>query len=97
MNSDSTLLRMQVDVGKAFVLLNMFKEAGKNRIDIQTILDEVAPKIVGYKKYLEKLADGLSGRDGCHDQQRHQESGVGGSTRRKARLEEQPRQLHDLF
>ena len=52
MNSDNTLLRMQVDVNKAYDLLNMFKEAGKNRIDIQTILDEAAPKIVGYKKYL---------------------------------------------
>ena len=38
--NDSTLLRMQVDVGKAYDLLTMFKEAGKNRIDIQTILDD---------------------------------------------------------
>ena len=28
------LLRMQIDVGKAYDLLTMFKEAGKNRIDI---------------------------------------------------------------
>ena len=44
--NESTLLRMQVDVNKAYDLLNMFKEAGKNRIDIQTILDideSVAP------------------------------------------------------
>ena len=32
--NDSVILRMQVDVNKAFDLLNMFKEAGKNRIDI---------------------------------------------------------------
>ena len=32
--NESTLLRMQVDVNKAYDLLNMFKEAGKNRIDI---------------------------------------------------------------
>ena len=37
--NDSVILRMQVDVNKAYDLLNMFKEAGKNRIDIQTILD----------------------------------------------------------
>lgn len=48
MNSDNTLLRMQVDVGKAYDLLAMFKEAKKTRIDIQTILDEASPKIVGY-------------------------------------------------
>ena len=53
--NESTLLRMQVDVNKAYDLLSMFKEAGKNRIDIQTILDEAAPKIVGYKKYLAAL------------------------------------------
>lgn len=52
---DSVILGMQVDVNKAYDLLKIFKEAGKNRIDIQTVLDEAAPKIVGYKKYLEKL------------------------------------------
>ena len=64
--NESTLLRMQVDVNKAYDLLNMFKEAGKNRIDIQTILDEAAPKIVGYKKYLEKLADIATRKDSCN-------------------------------
>lgn len=64
--NESTLLRMQVDVNKAYDLLNMFKEAGKNRIDIQTILDEAAPKIVGYKKYLEKLADIATRKESCN-------------------------------
>ena len=60
------LLRMQVDVNKAYDLLIMFKEAGKNRIDIQTILDEAAPKIVGYRKYLEKLADIATRKESCN-------------------------------
>lgn len=64
--NDSVILRMQVDVNKAYDLLNMFKEAGKNRIDIQTILDEAAPKIVGYKKYLEKLADIATRKESCN-------------------------------
>ena len=66
MNSDSTLLRMQVDVGKAYDLLAMFKEAKKTRIDIQTILDEASPKIVGYKKYLERLSDIATRKDSCN-------------------------------
>lgn len=64
--NDSVILRMQVDVNKAYDLLNMFKEAGKNRIDIQTILDEAAPKIIGYKKYLEKLADIATRKESCN-------------------------------
>lgn len=64
--NDGVILRMQIDVNKAYDLLNMFKEAGKNRIDIQTILDEAAPKIVGYKKYLEKLADIATRKDSCN-------------------------------
>ena len=64
--NDSVILRMQVDVNKAYDLLNMFKEAGKNRIDIQTILDEAAPKIVGYTKYLEKLADIATRKESCN-------------------------------
>lgn len=36
--SDITILMQQVDVTKAYDLLAMFKEAGKERIDIQTIL-----------------------------------------------------------
>ena len=43
--SDITILMQQVDVTKAYHLLAMFKEAGKERIDIRTILDEAAPKI----------------------------------------------------
>ena len=34
MESDNTLLRMQVDVNKAYDLLKMFKEGKKARIDI---------------------------------------------------------------
>jgi len=64
--NDSVILRMQVDVNKAYDLLNMFKGAGKNRIDIQTILDEAAPKIIGYKKYLEKLADIATRKESCN-------------------------------
>lgn len=64
--NDSVILRMQVDVNKAYDLLNMFKEAGKNRIDIQTILDEAVPKIIGYKKYLEKLADIATRKESCN-------------------------------
>ena len=66
MNGDNTLLKMQVDVGKAYDLHKMFKEGKKTRIDIQTILDEAAPKIVGYKKYLEKLADIATRKDSCN-------------------------------
>ena len=39
MNGDNTLLKMQVDVGKAYDLHKMFKEGKKTLIDIQTILD----------------------------------------------------------
>ena len=46
--SDITILMQQVDVTKAYDLLAMFKEAGKERIDIRTILDEAAPKIKDY-------------------------------------------------
>lgn len=53
--NDSVILGMQVDVNKAYDLLNMFKEAGKNRIDIQTILDEAAPKIKDYSVLVARL------------------------------------------
>ena len=55
MESDNKLLRIQVDVNKAYDLVKMFKDRKKARIDIQTILDEAALKIVGYQKYLERL------------------------------------------
>ena len=45
--SDMLTLGMQVDVNKAYDLLRMFKEAGQSHIDIETILDEAAPKIGG--------------------------------------------------
>ena len=40
--NDSIILGQQVDVTKVLDLLAMFKEAGKERIDIRTILDEAA-------------------------------------------------------
>ena len=42
--SDMITLGMQVDVNKAYDLLRMFKEAGQSHIDIETILDEAAPR-----------------------------------------------------
>ena len=44
--SDIIILMQQVDVTKAYDLLAMFKEAGKERIDIRTILDEVAQRAI---------------------------------------------------
>ena len=58
--SDITILMQQVDVTKALDLLTMFKEAGKERIDIRTILDEAAPKIKDYTTLVAKLEQ-LSG------------------------------------
>ena len=51
--NDTITLGQQVDVGKALDLLTMFKEAGKERIDVRTILDEAAPKIKDYAALLE--------------------------------------------
>lgn len=53
--SDITILMQQVDITKAHDLLAMFKEAGKERIDIRTILDEAAPKIKDYSALMAKL------------------------------------------
>lgn len=58
--SDITILMQQVDVTKAYDLLAMFKEAGKERIDIRTILDEAAPKIKDYSVLVARLEQ-LSG------------------------------------
>ena len=58
--NDSIILGQQVDVAKALDLLAMFKEAGKERIDIRTILDEAAPKIKDYPALVAKLEQ-LSG------------------------------------
>ena len=44
--SDIIILMQQVDVTKAYDLLAMFKEAGKERIDIRTILDEVVQRAI---------------------------------------------------
>lgn len=43
--NDSIILGQQVDVNNALDLLKMFQEAGKEKIDVWTILDESAPKI----------------------------------------------------
>ncbi len=61
--NDTITLGQQVDVGKALDLLTMFKEAGKERIDVRTILDEAAPKIKDYAALLEKLEQ-LAGNHG---------------------------------
>ena len=58
--SDITILMQQVDVTKAYDLLAMFKETGKERIDIRTILDEAAPKIKDYSVLVARLEQ-LSG------------------------------------
>ena len=44
--SDIIILMQQVDVTKAYDLLAMFKESGKERIDIRTILNEVAQRVI---------------------------------------------------
>ena len=46
--SDITILMQQVDVTKAYDLLAMFKEAGKERIDIRTILERDESNIQGH-------------------------------------------------
>lgn len=61
--SDITILMQQVDVTKAYDLLAMFKEAGKEKIDVRTILDEAAPKIKDYAVLVEKLEQ-LAGNHG---------------------------------
>lgn len=58
-----TVLMQQVDVGKALDLLTMFKEAGKEKIDVRTIMDEAAPKIKDYAALVEKLEQ-LAGNHG---------------------------------
>ena len=47
-------------MNKAMDLLKMFQEAGKERIDIRTILDEAAPKIKDYSALVARLEQ-LSG------------------------------------
>ncbi len=58
--NDTIILGQQVDVAKALDLLTMFKEAGKERIDVRTILDESAPKIKDFPALVAKLEQ-LSG------------------------------------
>lgn len=61
--NDMTVLMQQVDVGKALDLLTMFKEAGKEKIDVRIIMDEAAPKIKDYAALVEKLEQ-LAGNQG---------------------------------
>lgn len=61
--NDMTVLMQQVDVGKALDLLTMFKEAGKEKIDVRTIMDEAAPKIKDYAALVERLEQ-LAGNHG---------------------------------
>ena len=50
--NDMTVLMQQVDVGKALDLLTMFKEAGKEKIDVRTIIKDYAALV----EKLEQLA-----------------------------------------
>lgn len=61
--NDMTVLMRQVGVGKALDLLTMFKEAGEEKIDVRTIMDEAAPKIKDYAALVEKLEQ-LAGNHG---------------------------------
>ena len=64
--SDMLTLGIQVDVNKAYDLLRMFKEAGQSHIDIETILDEAAPKIGGVEEYIKKLEHSSQIRKTCN-------------------------------
>ena len=64
--SDMITLGMQVDVNKAYDLLLMFKDAGQTHIDIETILDEAAPKIGGVEEYIKKLEHSAQIRKTCN-------------------------------
>lgn len=64
--SDMLTLGMQVDVNKAYDLLRMFKETGQSHIDIETILDEAAPKIGGVEEYIKKLEHSSQIRKTCN-------------------------------
>ncbi len=64
--SDIITLRQQVDVNKALELLTMFKEAGNERIDVRTLLDEAALKIKDYHALLERLKKMAEGHETCN-------------------------------
>ena len=64
--SDMLTLGMQVDVNKAYDLLRMFKDAGQSHINVETILDEAAPKIGGVEEYNKKLEHSSQIRKTCN-------------------------------
>ena len=64
--SDMLTLGMQVDVNKAYELLRMFKDAGQSHINVETILDEAAPKIGGVEEYIKKLEHSSQIRKTCN-------------------------------
>ncbi len=64
--SDLLTLGMQVDVNKAYDLLRMFKDAGQSHINVETILDEAAPKIGGVEEYIKKLEHSSQIRKTCN-------------------------------
>ena len=64
--SDMLTLGMQVDVNKAYDLLRMFKDAGQSHINVETILDEAAPKIGGVEEYIKKLEHSAQIRKTCN-------------------------------
>ena len=64
--SDMLTLGMQVDVNTAYDLLRMFKDAGQSHINVETILDEAAPKIGGVEEYIKKLEHSSQIRKTCN-------------------------------
>ena len=64
--NDTIILGQQVDVAKVLDLLAMFKEAGKEMIDVRTILDEAAPKIKDFPALVTKLEQLSGSHDTCN-------------------------------
>lgn len=64
--NDSIILGQQVDVNKALDLLKMFQEAGKEKIDVWTILDESAPKIKSFATLEAKLEQLAGNHETCN-------------------------------
>lgn len=64
--NDSKILSQQVDVNKAMDLLKMFQEAGKEKIDVWTILDESAPKIKSFATLEAKLEQLAGNHETCN-------------------------------
>lgn len=64
--NDSIILGQHVDVNKALDLLKMFQEAGKEKIDVWTILDESAPKIKSFATLEAKLEQLAGNHETCN-------------------------------